>query len=79
MSCDWLRPVTRGTWRAAPPISIAPHTLTRLQYLLGASVDRSISYRFAVDLDARASFSCVALCLSCVSACRVLVRLLESS
>ena len=26
VTCDWLRPVTRGVWRVAPPISVAMHT-----------------------------------------------------
>ena len=26
VACDWLRPVTQGAWRVAPPISVVTHT-----------------------------------------------------
>ena len=25
VACDWLRPVTRGAWCVAPPISVVEH------------------------------------------------------
>ena len=25
VACDWLRPVTQGAWRVAPPISVVAH------------------------------------------------------
>ena len=55
MSCDWLRPVTRGACGSSNQRRGTHQCkLTRLQWLLGAGVDRRISYRFAVDLDAHA-------------------------
>ena len=58
VSFDWLRYVMRGG--VACGSSNQRHDthrckLTRLQWLLGASMDRRISYRLAVDLDARVS------------------------